>query len=129
MVESVTRVPLLLMCCARCTGSFVARHLGGCQNYGPFLGILNLRCRIIIGIQTGTIILTITPFGTRCLRKAPGLKDLDCSENRLDDDRAKIVVEAHERVIQLTGISCLPDSMVAFNGGFRKLGAPFWGST
>ena len=29
----------------------------------------------------------------RCLRKAPGLKDLDCSENRLDDDRAKIIVE------------------------------------
>ena len=23
----------------------------GCQNYGPFLGALNIRCRIIIGIQ------------------------------------------------------------------------------
>ena len=22
----------------------------GCQNYGPFLGTLNIRCRIIIGI-------------------------------------------------------------------------------
>ena len=32
--------------------------MGGCQNYGPFLGTLNIRCRIIIGIQKGTIILT-----------------------------------------------------------------------
>ena len=23
-------------------------HTGGCQNYGPFLGILTSRCRIII---------------------------------------------------------------------------------
>ena len=26
-------------------------YMGGCQNYGPFLGILSIRCRIIIGIQ------------------------------------------------------------------------------
>ena len=32
--------------------------MGGCQNYGPFWGTLNIRCRIIIGIQKGTIILT-----------------------------------------------------------------------
>ena len=30
--------------------------MGGCQNYGPFSGTLNNRCRIVIG----TIILTIT---------------------------------------------------------------------
>ena len=30
----------------------------GCQNYGPFLGTLNIRGRIIIGTQKGTIILT-----------------------------------------------------------------------
>ena len=24
--------------------------MGGCQTYGPFLGTLNIRCRIIIGI-------------------------------------------------------------------------------
>ena len=34
--------------------------MGGCQNYGPFLGTLNIRCRIIIGIQKGTRILTTT---------------------------------------------------------------------
>ena len=34
--------------------------MGGYQNYGPFLGTLNTRGRIIIGIQKGTIILTTT---------------------------------------------------------------------
>ena len=34
--------------------------MGGCQNYGPFLGSLNIRCRIIIGTPKGTIILTTT---------------------------------------------------------------------
>ena len=32
--------------------------MGGCQNYGPFLGTPNIRGRIIVGIQKGTIILT-----------------------------------------------------------------------
>ena len=34
--------------------------MGSCQNYGPSLGTLNIRYRIIIGIQKGTIILTTT---------------------------------------------------------------------
>ena len=25
-------------------------HMGGCQNHGPFLGTLNVRCRSMIGI-------------------------------------------------------------------------------
>ena len=29
--------------------------LGGCQNYGPFLGTLNIRCRTILGTQKGPI--------------------------------------------------------------------------
>ena len=33
-------------------------HMGGCQNYGPSLGTLNVRCRTRIGTQKGTIILT-----------------------------------------------------------------------
>ena len=37
--------------------------MGGCQNYDPFLGALNIRCRIRIGIQKGTIILTTTHIG------------------------------------------------------------------
>ena len=38
--------------------------MGGCQNHGPFLGTLNIRCRIIIGTQKGTIILTSTHMNT-----------------------------------------------------------------
>ena len=38
--------------------------MGGCQNYGPLLGTLNIRCRIIIRTQKGTIILTITHIGS-----------------------------------------------------------------
>ena len=34
------------------------------QNDGPFLGTLNIRCRIIIGTQKGTIILTTTHMYT-----------------------------------------------------------------
>ena len=35
-------------------------HVGGCQNYDPFLGTLNTRCRIIIGTQKGLMTLTTT---------------------------------------------------------------------
>ena len=41
-------------------------HVGGCQNYGPFLGTLNSRCRIIIGNPKGTIILTTTHVVSKC---------------------------------------------------------------
>ena len=37
--------------------------MGGYQNYGPFLGTLNIRARIIMGTQKGTIILTTTHIG------------------------------------------------------------------
>ena len=43
--------------------------MGGCQNYGPFLGTLNIRGRIIIRTQKGTIILTTTHMGTWASRK------------------------------------------------------------
>ena len=42
----------------------VVGHMAGCQNYGPFLGTLNIRGRIIVGTQIGTIILTTTHIGT-----------------------------------------------------------------
>ena len=38
--------------------STIMGSMGGCQNYDPFLGTLNVRCRIIIGILKGAIILT-----------------------------------------------------------------------
>ena len=34
------------------------QQMGSCQNYGPFLGTLNNRCRTILGTQQGTTILT-----------------------------------------------------------------------
>ena len=39
--------------------------MGGFEN-GPFLGTLNSSCRIIIGVQRGTIILTTTHTGIVC---------------------------------------------------------------
>ena len=39
---------------------YISIYMGGCQNHGPFLGTLNIRCRIIIGTQKRTIILTTT---------------------------------------------------------------------
>ena len=39
--------------------------MGGCQHYGPSLGTLNVRCRIIIRIQNGTIILTTAHISKR----------------------------------------------------------------
>ena len=38
----------------------LSEDVGGCQNDGPFLDTLNTRCRILIGTQKGTIILTTT---------------------------------------------------------------------
>ena len=46
-------------------------YMGGCENYGPFLGTLNIRCRIIIGIQIGAIKLTATHISR--YRKCTGL--------------------------------------------------------
>ena len=37
--------------------------MGGCQNYGPFLGTPNIGGRIIVGIQKGIRILTTTHIG------------------------------------------------------------------
>ena len=42
------------------TAAAVADNMGGCQNYGPLLRTLDIRCRTIIGTQKGTIILTTT---------------------------------------------------------------------
>ena len=45
-------------------------HMCGCQNYGPFLGTLNIRCRILVGIQKGARILTTTHIPSHFDRKA-----------------------------------------------------------
>ena len=43
--------------------------MGGCRNYGPVLGTVNIRCRIIIGIQKGIMILTTTSILGYILRR------------------------------------------------------------
>ena len=43
-----------------CMYKNIHRHMRGCQNYGPFLGTLNIRCRIIIRNPEGTLILITT---------------------------------------------------------------------
>ena len=37
---------------------------GGCQNYGPFMGALNIRCRIMLRTQSRTIIWITTHMGS-----------------------------------------------------------------
>ena len=44
--------------------------MGSCQNYGHFWGTLNIRCRIILRTQKGTIMLTTTHVGPD-LQKTP----------------------------------------------------------
>ena len=39
---------------------YVGMDMNGFQNYGPFFGTLKIKCRIIIGIQKGTRMLTTT---------------------------------------------------------------------
>ena len=50
--------------------------MGGCQDYGPFLGALNTRCRIIIRIPKGTIILTTTRVGLKVKGSRVGFRAL-----------------------------------------------------
>ena len=45
--------------------------LGYLYPLSPFLGTLNSRCRIIIGIQKGTIILTTTHVSKQGYSRAP----------------------------------------------------------
>ena len=55
-----------------------ATDMGSCQNYGPYWGTLENRCRIIIRTPKGTIILTTTHIDVQrvCLHTA----DMDISK-------------------------------------------------
>ena len=54
---------------------WAAVHVGGCLNYGPLLGLLNARCRILPRTTKGTIILTTThvQLPQRSLQHVPSL--------------------------------------------------------
>ena len=76
-------------CCAMICGWLSMR----CQNYDPFLGTLNIRCRTIIGTEKGTIILTTTHvqshrLDTEAARQSPGFgRPRDFGVIRADDIR------------------------------------------
>ena len=72
---------------------FIVAHMGGCQNYGPFLGTQKIRCRINYNRnQKGTIILTTTHImvpelkffhsgpGFLLLLKRKGVAEVNCSQ-------------------------------------------------
>ena len=60
-------------------------YMGGCQNYGLSLGTLNMRCRIIIGNQKGTIILTTIQLAHN-LYRLERLQVLACDQGPVDGD-------------------------------------------
>ena len=58
-------------------------YMGSCQNYGPFLGTLNIRCRTIMGTPKETIILTTTQVSHAiysCEASGTSLRPLDPTE-------------------------------------------------
>ena len=74
--------------------------MGGCQNYDPFLGTLNIRCRIIIGIQKGTIIL-ITTHVRKLFSPSPPTPET-CNK-RLDNSHraeAQTVLESNKDLLR-----------------------------
>ena len=50
----------ILSCADSDPGNKTIGKPGGCQNYGPFLGTLNIRCQTIVGTQKGIMTLTTT---------------------------------------------------------------------
>ena len=50
--------------------------MGGCQKYDPVWGTLNIMCRIIMGIQKGTIILTSTYIHRQQIKDAKATSGL-----------------------------------------------------
>ena len=50
--------------------------MGSCQNYGPFLGTLNIRCRITLRTQKGTIIFTTTHIDIELRERPQGFRVL-----------------------------------------------------
>ena len=85
--------------------------MGGCQNYDPFLGTLNIRCRTILGIQKEATILTTTHMR---LKSGLQLKWFRETQRR--------------RTPKLSGCWWLSRGGMKPYGDFPKLGVPFWGS-
>ena len=79
-------------------------YMGGCQNHGPFLGTLNIWCRIIKGTQKGTIILTTTRMpacrvlktGQRRRHRGLGFRVYGSAEK--GPAPSKVIRKSHEKV-------------------------------
>ena len=52
--------------------------MGGCQNYGPFLGTQNIRCRIIIRTPKGPITFDNHPYGALSMTRSIGCYWMEC---------------------------------------------------
>ena len=52
--------PMSMLNTARPSLMLMTARMGGCHNYGPLLGPLNTRCRIILRTHKRTLILTTT---------------------------------------------------------------------
>ena len=76
-------------------GQHSCAYMGGCQNYDPFLGTQNTRCRIMIGIQKGTIILTTTHMPALACIRATRLQ----------------LVESHQRMVPGNQRNCLSNGI------------------
>ena len=70
-------------------------YMGGRQNYGPFLGTLKIRCRVIIGTQKGTILLTTThihlPLNRRPNPHTPSINAVNSDSFELTQKSRSIV--------------------------------------
>ena len=78
--------------------------MGGCQNYGPLLGPLNTKCRIIKRTQKGTIVLTTTHIlyailGSFCLGAQAWVPPPDARPSGLS-------AEGHD-FLKATSVLCL----------------------
>ena len=87
---------------------YVYVYVGGCQNYGPILGTLSNRCRIITGTQKGTIILTTTHVYVYVyvyVRHIHIHTVVSCSQEAIDKQGSKLA-----KTICFEGLSCKPQS-------------------
>ena len=123
-------------------------HVGGCQNYGPFLGTLHIRCRTRIGTQEGTIILTTTHVLEGVMSKSLPfymgtyvyiiLWDLEGPTQLIRQPApfARALPPLNPNPWTPNHCRCKPPTQMPkiiqrpqpLNGGFPKLAVPLWGS-
>ena len=95
----------------------VSLHMGGCQNYGPSLGTLNIRCRTIIGAQKGTIILITAHI---ILTKAVGVTRLLLLRNPKCQAKARCEGSSQNQVVY--GVPKEPEAASREENRFVRLG-------